>query len=384
MSGTFSVPGKYELTIDIDGVPPDPSRFNLGYIRILESIVYPLPVGTILILTDDQFWNETPIRENSQVAITFTPLASFASETETWGFRVFSVNQKYQAPYRIFRITLITDSPTMFDCHPRTVQGTSSDVFNLLATENDLFPDIDDSDDEQLWQQANRRNVIWARDVCDHAYTSDTSHYVWCNTRDNYMTFANLDVRKFNEPAWIMSPPIMNGTLVGGNVMFYDQIETKIDSGISNRAIAYGTKNVTTAFDTGQWVTFNPNAFNPLAPDQMYDHAETGTINRFFSLAPNIGNDHTYYNDAAVQNPRLRALYSVKVRVGTPFPLNASLIDTVDFRYANNYDQALDPVYSGAYIITQVDTRIGGDTMYRFFELTSDGVNFANYTSGGL
>lgn len=385
MSGTFSVPGTYELTIEIDGVPPDSSRFNLGYIRILESILYPLPVGTIVILTDAQFWNETPIVENAQVTITFTPLASFASETEQWQFRVFSVNQRYLAPYRVFRITLITDSPTMLDCHPRTIQGTSSDVFNQLAEENDLFPDIDDADDTQLWQQANRRNVIWATDVCNHAYTSNTSHYVWCNTRDNYMKFVNLDVRKFNNPAWIMIPPVLNGSVTGDNVMFVDQIATHVDSGISNRTVGYGTRNVTTLFNTGQWTQFNPNTFNKMSQDLMYAPEETGTINRFFSLAPNIGNDHTYYNDANVQNIRLRALYSVKVRVGTQFPLNASLIDVVDFRYPDNYEQTLDPVFTQSYLISQVDTRIGGSTMYRFFELISDGVNFANYTgSGGL
>src|SRR5206468_2994211 len=129
-----------------------------------------------------------------------------AQVTEIYDFRVFSVNQTYKAPFRTIKLVLITDSPTMFDAHPRTLLGTSSDVFNQLATENVLFPDIDASNDMQLWPQANRRNVLWAKHVCDHAYLDPTSHYAWCNTRDNFLKFANLDLRKRQGSLWVFRP----------------------------------------------------------------------------------------------------------------------------------------------------------------------------------
>jgi len=379
MSGSFGVPGIFNLTISIDGTAPDPLRFALGYIRIQESITYPLPVGIMVFATDVQYWTEHPIIENAKVHIEFTPLASMQQVTEPWDFRVFSVNQNYKAPYRVLKVVLITDSPTMFFCHPRTILGNSSDVLNQLAAENALVADIDPSADHQLWQQANRRNVLWAKDVCDHAYADPSSHYIWCNTRDNWMVFANMNIRKMQPSQWLFAPPSYSAP--AGNEMWYDQVITHITSGINNRAIAYGTTNVTVDFTTGNWIDFNPDDFNRLAPNVQYA-TDQASANRMFTLAPNIGNDHDFYNDAHVQNPRYRAMYSVKVRLGTQFPLDVSLIDNCDFKYYDPYTEQLDTVFSGKYWVSQIDTRIGGSRMYRFVELISDGIGVGSGFGG--
>jgi len=369
VGGGLGVDEVYSITIAINGAVPDPNRFAFGYLRILESVVYPLPVGTILFSTDTQYWTDNPVFENDQVHITFTPLKSVQQETEVYDFRVYSVNQTYMAPYRNIKIVLITDSPTMFYAHPRTIEGTSRDVFQQLADENVLYTDFDDSNDRQLWPQANRRNVLWAKFVCDHAYLNETSHYAWCNTRDNYLKFVNLDIRKKLASKWVFRPEFVGG---GGNVMYYSQIITNINSGLMNRSIAYGTSNNTVDFDTGTFRQFNPDDFSKLSVNPQYDSSQD-SFNRVFTLAPNIGNDHTYYNDAHVQNPRLRAMYSTRVRLGTQFPLNAAIFDMCDFEYYDVFTHTTDEVFTGRYLISQIDTRIGGAYIYRFFELISDG-----------
>src|SRR5438270_5340152 len=110
MSG-FGVDDVYNISFTINGAVPDPARFAFGYLRILESISYPLPVGTVLFATDTQYWTDNPVFENDLIHIEFTPLKSAAQVTEIYDFRVFSVNQTYKAPFRTIKLVLITDSP---------------------------------------------------------------------------------------------------------------------------------------------------------------------------------------------------------------------------------------------------------------------------------
>jgi hypothetical protein len=157
---------------------------------------------------------------------------------------------------------------------------------------------------------------------------------------------------------------------------------TAVTSGIQNRTIGYGTQNVTTDFGSGNWDTFDPNTYKKLAENLQYNDVLSDSVNRVFSLAPNVGNDHAAYNDAHVQNPRYRSMYSTNVRVATKFPLYASIFDICTFNYYDAYTQQLDNLFTGTYFISQVDTRIGGANMYRFFELLSDGLGMG--TGGEL
>jgi hypothetical protein len=105
---------------------------------------------------------------------------------------------------------------------------------------------------------------------------------------------------------------------------------------------------------------------------------------RFSYGDEDIGNVHSKYNLARIQNLRNRALYSTCVPCIGIMPKQVSLMDRVQFSYLDRSKDRLGNVLDGAYFVERIVQTIGPSVYMIKYGLIREGINTTDKNIGLL
>lgn len=204
-------------------------------------------------------------------------------------------------------LTFNYDWDFAYDASTRAITGTSSNVFRSLGVEQRCKTTyISQTLDTMTWINPNQRGLIFLQNVCEHAWSSSSSCFCWCIRADNSMVFRDIS-SKGNES---LSKKI---NLVTGkeNVIINYGIDSNLM--ILNRAYGYGRTSYIYNYEKNIQSELPKIA---LRIEGTHPLVSSSTPQGTFRSPEFYGNTHEHYQQAALQNIRIRSTYNTNISGG--------------------------------------------------------------------
>lgn len=204
-------------------------------------------------------------------------------------------------------LTFNYDWDFAYDASTKAITGTSSNVFRTLGLEQGCKTTyISQTLDTMTWTNPNQRGLIFLQNVCEHAWSSSSSCFCWCVRADNSLVFRDISA-KGNE---VLSKKIY---LVTGdeNVAVSYGIDSNLM--ILNRAYGYGRTSYLYDYEQNTQTELPKIS---LRVEGTHPLISSTTTQGTFRSPDFYGNTHEHYQQAALQNIRIRSTYNTNISVG--------------------------------------------------------------------
>lgn len=373
---TFTVATKYNLELSINNEKLDPSRNMIEQINIHENLMSFLPTMDIVIINDGSLIETSPLEDGSQIDLDLSILQT--GSEEILRFESFLFTHEITILSEGYRITLhcVMSASDFFESRIESVNGSSLDVFSLMAERSRMTLIADTSIDKQVWMRPGIRGGLWLDQVTNHSWASDKSAFVSVVTRNRQLLRYNLDERASRNPTWVFQPDreTVFDTLES-NVVRYKYPEFSSQSGFLNSHYGYGRKLFNFDVDSGQLVENRPRQF--IKRTNLMNLNENREVpQRYDSLGFNNSlNVHENYFNAFAQNMRIKSFYSVSVDLMSSYFRNVNLLDRVTLQLFDEGNQSTGKSYAGEYFVDKIATVITPVDVVRRFTLTREGYN---------
>lgn len=362
--------------------------FSFQECNIYESIESPIPYCEIGFVFPMGFINSNPelLADGTKITIKIKTVDDFKefSIDESYVFRLSGIsNIKIQYPFASLVMYGIFDCYKIFeDGNKYNGNVTSSQLINNIANDLELIPNVDITDDKQLWVAGEKNTRDFISYVCKHGYSSETSGMFWAIDRNRNLLYKDIS-NIFNSSSNIRDFKAGRG-ISNDNVAFYSDIETDIENGENNlKYSGYGGSDF--YFDLLSYDWKEAAAKKVLACNNSLN------INVELSKGLNsswpgfdFGNLHPKYYQASRQNTRILATFATVFDIKCQFlqKFNLGEVYNVTYEYLKGENgNTLDiSSFNAKAIVKSIQTRITQNGVSCLLKLTAQGLNFENNT----
>lgn len=330
MQGNNNV-GSIALTIDTRKVDQE-STASINSVILREHISYSLPSIEILVRQHSKLLDNYPVYEGSKIEITLTSIAD--GYTYSGKFCCFSVDEQKSGAGDNLLISCYADYPDIF-LHAKyaAYTGSSYDVFNQIAQENNMQFDGDPSNDTQVWIRAGENGYKFMRHVCEHSYADPQSMFSFSVNRNETLRFYNLDKRNDLPAKWrlIEIDDMYNAgpdtPKLKDDEIFVQGVKYGLLSGLLNKHSGYGSIANSKSFLS----TSTDLKVNELKKRNQFKdvNKDLDKPTRVLSIPFDCGNTHANYHQATIQNRTLLSHYARQASLQTVRCKDVQLLDTV-------------------------------------------------------
>lgn len=339
-----------------------------------------LPCIQLLIVDQSKFFDTTKsLYDGAVIDVT---IGSSEEEYENYTFRVFSFPMQKVGAYTVYKISGYLDFPMYFTGSDNaTLKGTSSQVLKTLASSMGFQSlDIDDSDDSQVWYQANKRNCVYAANIADCGYMDTSSFFRLAVQENGKFKYKNLS--KFNPQDTDLYPLVSSLLNAKSNLTFYDS-KSFIAPGFQNVTGAYAHSKTSFALNKEDSHSIETDSIELKQASahlqvnkELYDSIENSRI----EFAPiDVGNTHENYERAKYQNARAAKFYTNGVDLLFLSKSKLSLLDPFFAKLSvgpgNQGNTSLDDQRNGFYIGVAKSICIQNGTYFEVIRGLSTGPN---------
>ena len=374
----FTVSGKYKLEISVNNKPLDSSKNILEEMIIHENIHQTLPTVDLVLVNDSSLIESNPLLDGSLIDIDLTIFGSGAIKEENlrlecvlWGYQAVELSEGIQ-----ITLNCVMSAPDFFNSKIESINGSSFEVFSLMATRSKMNLIADPSVDKQVWIRSGIRGSLWLNQVNNHSWSSPTSAFVHVVSRHRDLLRYNLDERSERKAAWIFQPEreTFNAALTS-DIVIYKYPQFKSNSGLLNSLFGYGRELSTFDVDQGETVKHAPSAFNKRTNFMnVNSNRETPQKHDLLGFGNSLNVLENYYL-AYNQNTRLKSFYSVNIDVLSDFPRDVKILDRVTLQMNNEAAKTTRKTYAGEYFVEKISTVVDTGNVIRRFSLVREGYN---------
>jgi hypothetical protein len=372
-----SIDGKYKLEISINNKPLN--SFILEEFIIYENMIQILPTMDLTFISNSDLLEATPLLDGSQVDIDLT-IFGLGKGSQDENIRMEFLLFKYQATELSegikYTLNCIYSAPDFLDARIESVNGSSFEVFSLMANRSRLNLVADPSIDKQVWIRNGIKGNLWLNHVNNHSWSSETSAFVYAVSRHRDLLRYNITERASRNPAWTFIPERETNNLsIDKNAMIYKYPHFKSNAGLLNSFFGYGRELSSFDIQTSEHTKHKPTTFIKRT-NFMNLNEKRETPQRYeFQGFNNSLNVHPNYFLAYAQNQRFKSFYSVNVEIITDYPKNIKILDRVNLLLNNEAAQSVRNTYAGHYFIDKITTVIDPTTAIRRVSLVREGFN---------
>ncbi|NNK83729.1 MAG: hypothetical protein HKO92_11450 [Flavobacteriaceae bacterium] len=355
----------------------DSTRNIIQDIIIHESVHQSLPTVDINIVNDTGLIEDNPLTDGSQIDIELTILQTeneeeqFRIETFLWSHEAVEVSEGIQ-----LSLHCVLSASDFLEGRIESVNGSSFDVFSLMAERSRMTLIADPSVDKQVWIRAGIRGNIWLNDVINHSWASDRSAFIYAVTRNRELLKYNLDERASRNPKWVFKPEReYAGEELDDNVIKYKYPKFTSQSGFLNTFFGYGRRLSSFDIESGDFENHQPKTFIKRT-NFMNLNSDREVPQRYTSLGFNNNlNVHANYFNAYAQNMRIKSFYSINVSVLSNYFRAVRLLDRVSLSLNDESQNLKRTTYSGNYFVEKISTILDSTNVTRRFDLIREGFN---------
>ena len=380
---SFIVKNQYSIDLSVNNIQLDFSQNILEEMLIIESVWQSLPVLEIIIINNGSLIETNPLIDGAKVDLNLTIFNTGGDEelnleTVLWSHAIDELSEG-------FRISMkcVLSATDFLEARIEAIEGSSLDVFNIIAQRNRLSLIGDPSIDKQNWIRAGIRGNIWLNDVVNRSWASPNSAFIYAVTRDRELLRYNLTERAARNPTWTFQPNREeNEVEIPDNVILYKYPRFNSQSGLLNSVYGYGRRLSSFNLNSGEIEANNPRSFVKRTT-VMNLNEEREIPQRHDTLGYNNNlNVHENYFNAFSQNMRIKSFYSSSVELMSDFVRPVKLLDRVTLQLYNESTRETQDVYAGDYFIKNITTVIDPNGVVRRFTLTREGFNATRASAG--
>lgn len=383
--------GEYEIFLSIDGEPVDLNESNLEEINIIESVSDAVPSCKIILYEDLDRYDSFQVYDGAIIRLSYRSVRySSTDEVTVSEFRIFQVDIEPDTNRDRITIYGYYNAPDYFkDSGFEFIEGTSQRVASEIARKSSLVSDTDISNDNQIWIRQGLTGYLFLQQVARSAYLDRDSAYAVAVTRKGILRYYNIGSRRDRPPLWrFISTDDQSDKPRDESDIVVNSYSTRLDSGLLNRFSAYGS--LSREFDICSGNESDPQ---DLAVRRMKKSTDKIQLNRDLANPPryvgspfNVGNVHSNYSRARLQNVRILSTFSTNQRVMTSSVKDVNLLDRVSLRLhtTSSNRNRLREYMDGLYFVDRISTKIDYRTIMIGFNLTREGYNTSRETPGLL
>lgn len=366
----------YDLTIYIDGLDiTSAPGCMLDYAIIYENISSFIPTCELQFVVPNSLIDNQAFVDGS--LIYFLIKSKELNFTELLPFRLFEASFKLEQEYCHINITGFLDFYDGYRYNSNfNIYGSSSDVFNKIASYYELESSIDTTNDEQLWVAGESTLYKYLARISQYGWVDETSGMFWCMDRHKILLYKNITSLFRNSSKNIWSFIQTDTPNPKEKVFNYTKANATIKSGEANllhegyggddhyfSLLDYGWKNAVSKKVVAESYLLNINK-----------DLSKGLSECWYPF--DVGNFHQNYYNAKKQNKRVLSTFSTYVTLETQFFINYRLGQIVNFVYmdSQNLQNAI-RLTSGKYMIKGIVITIRPDSITSSLELVMQGLN---------
>lgn len=259
--------------------------------------------------------------------------------------------------------------------------GSSSKAIEDLAGRVGLKPDVDPTNDEQIWRNLKRVNASYAKKICAHGWKDKTSVMVLAVTaKDKRLQYK--DLTKAFQKKHVCRFVLGNvGDVSSSDVPVYlvEQDRSSSNAGVTNAAFNYNMQTHSTSYgkeapDKYDKVSVKKSGGKNLHMNKRMKGEVTKARVEHFPFLDN-NNVHKNYYSASYQNARGLALYSEFLAVLVPVQTNCTLLDVVTVEEGLAQLDTTRSQRSGRYLVVAKGRHIRGSNYVEKVLLMRNTVN---------
>lgn len=365
---------QYLISIKIDEKEIIEDDLIIHSINIYETVASFAPSAELIVFVKAKYVEETPIVDGLKISIGITTNNRF-NQNEWMPFRVFNYQIiELGTNGYVYNISCRYDASDLYQSKFEYIEGSSSTVFSKKADEINLEKDIDDSNDKQIWVREGIKGSLFLSNVARHAYSNSNSCFVGCIRRNNTMVFANISKRRDEESKWTFRNESFEN--LENNTVFYRDPTVASKSGNNNALYGYGRHDKSFNYETGEKDDLLVNTTNKYTK-YLSINKELNKRQRSETQPPYIGNTHSKYHLAKIQNLRLRYMNSIQILMITDDLQDVQLLDKVRLHLPSLDVKSEQSTYSVNCFVDMVSTEISSNNLqvHRWYSLVTDGLN---------
>lgn len=342
----YLVGGRLEVSVYFNDVEYPLEAINLlNWLHIATTTRHSLPIVGLQLDDVQHIIDRIGLLDGAPIRVVIKPNGK---NSRTYQFRKFNSQRVFTGGCWRWTIYGYWDAPLYWaGTALRAIEGTADNVLSEVASICGLKYDGTGTNDSQIWVPRNRTYRAWAKDICDHAWVTDTSCMILCVDLDGTLRLKN--VNDLPEPqVKILAYTYAEDALTASD------IQANASSGLNNALTGYNSMRVSqsvTADETQTFIkalSFTPDVKNAHYNRDLGDRLQRGAV-RFGPI--DAGNVHDNYEKADYQNLRYRNLFS--------YGVEALMVDVNDVKLGDRVNLAVqtettkqDVPNSGVYTVT--------------------------------
>lgn len=374
---TLTVDNKFQIELKVNNIKVDLNQNVLDQLIIHEGVNQSLPTMDLSIVNDGSLVERDALVDGSQIDVNLTILQTGDEETleiETilWSHEIVRLSEGYQ-----ISLHCVLSAPDFLESRIESVNGSSTDVFRLMADRSRMKLISDSSIDKQVWIRPGIRGNIWLNDVINHSWASPKSAFIYVVTRQRELLRYNLDERASRKSIWTFQQDrlTIDREPIEDNIIRYETSKFSSQSGFLNSHFGYGKKLSNFDVDLGTLVENQPREFTKRTKF-MNLNSKRELPQRSDSLGfGNSLNVHENYFNAFSQNMRIKSFYSVTVDLLSTFFRDVRLLDRVTLQVFDEASESTQQTFGGEYFIDKISTIVRDNNVFRRFSLVREGYN---------
>lgn len=344
--------------------------------NIYESISNPIPVCNLDLTIPLAWMDERTITDGT--VIKFIVKCKDLNISEQYVFRLFNIiEMEVLQKFMKLRLEGVIDFYNGYTSgNSYNMHTTTSAIFKSIADANSLIPNIDMTNDKQLWIAGEKNLYQFMCNICAHSYVDETSCMFWAIDRYKNLLFKNLTTLFRTRQNEIFTFKQMTKPDFKNKLFAYSKAKGSIQSGTNNlKNDGYGGEDF--AFNLSTYSFDTITAKKVVAESKMINISKDlskGLSESWYAF--NVGNFHENYFKAHKQNKRILSTYSTYVTLNCQFFQPYRLAQIVQYEYLDSQDEnnklfAL----SGVYMIDAIHIEISPNAITSDVELVMQGMN---------
>lgn len=367
------VTGSVHLDVDFEGYKTEAGMYDFRRLLITSDVIGFLPLFELVFADPTgQFKKMTTIKDGMSIKIS---VGQTIEKQQEYSFRLFRNVESTMGQHRMYRMTGYLDVPAyMTSSSTTSYRDTTSNVIKKVVEASGFTDlDIDTTADNQVWYQANKRNMMFVKYLCEHGYIDEGSAMVRAVRMTKKFLYKDFNRITGDGPTFAYNPTEGEAQIVDHHVMD--------SSGAPNMYRGYGDKMLQQDMmqptpKEHKDIKIEPRADQVGVNKDIKDLTKSGRVD----ITPPHFKDmaHDNYFKAKHQNVRAGFLNSAMVAVLCPMQVTTvDLLMPVKLRLAN-IDQTgntSETVRDGSYVIAGKDIVVEGINYGERFKLARAGNN---------
>lgn len=372
----MDIQNTYKLNIYIDGMDiTSDSGCMLINAQIMEDINKLIPMCEIKFTVSNHILDNLSIVDGATIA--FNIEAEELKFKEMLFFRVYQLDFKLEQEFANVHVIGLLDFYDGYKhSNEHNLYGSSSDVFNSIASKYKLTSAIDQTNDHQLWVAGEDNLYAYMSHVANAGWVDNTSGMFWCMDRHKILLYKNIASMFRNDSKQLWTFMQLNTPNVDEKIFVYSQAVANIESGKENLMhegyggedhyfdlLSYGWKEA-----VSKKVIAESNIVN------INKNLSKGLSQAWYPF--DVGNFHKNYYNAIKQNKRILSTFSTYVNIESQFFMNYRLGQIVNFMHMDSQDISNSiHLTSGKYIIKAININMTPSKITSSLKLAMQGLN---------